>query len=488
MKYDFYTDEQELLNTWLDTVLFNDQRKLRSGSIRADGIYAKASTSIEIELIVRPECNQHCKYCYIAQHGKELYPLEERTSNETILKNLDSLLTYIYDERKIFINHYELFAGDMFYDDLFFDICEVFYKHLKPLYETYTKVFEEESFFIVIPCNCSFVKDDKKVQKYDEWWHKFQDLHVQMFISYSGDGKYAIDSREQDSSINDDFYKKLFDFLDKYRYLCHPMIAPENIKNGIKTFDWWSKQQAERKHNMNGQDFLPMFLEVRNDYWSEENLEDYRKLLKHIVEDRLIRCHNDIDELAYHLFKGDGANNTLKKLEHNDLIHFSSDFIHDKTSRIMSCSIQALIHITLNNLSIVPCHRTSYPQFIGGSFEQNLNGEIIGIKPKNVSLYLTTRYTQPNFNPKCVNCVVKHFCQKGCLGAQFETNGELFEPALTVCKMHKIKYEYTSYLLVEMGVVESGLKQGILDEQTYHYYNFLHDEWQNSKKGILNDE
>ena len=29
-----------------------------------------------IELIIRPECNQKCQYCYITNHGDELYPKE----------------------------------------------------------------------------------------------------------------------------------------------------------------------------------------------------------------------------------------------------------------------------------------------------------------------------------------------------------------------------------------------------------------------------
>ena len=36
------------------------------------------------ELVIRPECNQNCSYCYITQHGKELYPLEKRVDTETI--------------------------------------------------------------------------------------------------------------------------------------------------------------------------------------------------------------------------------------------------------------------------------------------------------------------------------------------------------------------------------------------------------------------
>jgi sulfatase maturation enzyme AslB (radical SAM superfamily) len=28
-----------------------------------------------VELIIRPECNQQCKYCYLKQYGHESYPI-----------------------------------------------------------------------------------------------------------------------------------------------------------------------------------------------------------------------------------------------------------------------------------------------------------------------------------------------------------------------------------------------------------------------------
>ena len=84
----------------------------------------KASFNPAIELIIRPDCNQKCDYCYITNHGKELYP--DHYSNDQILKNLKLLLDYL-DEKQIKPFEWELFAGDLFYDGLIFDIFDLFY-------------------------------------------------------------------------------------------------------------------------------------------------------------------------------------------------------------------------------------------------------------------------------------------------------------------------------------------------------------------------
>jgi len=41
----------------------------------------------KIELIIRPDCNQKCSYCYLIQHGKEIYP--NRIGNKELLNNIE---------------------------------------------------------------------------------------------------------------------------------------------------------------------------------------------------------------------------------------------------------------------------------------------------------------------------------------------------------------------------------------------------------------
>jgi DNA repair photolyase len=52
-------DDNILLNSYLNTVLFNNNNSKFIDSV---------------ELIIRPECNQKCEYCYIYKYGDKLYP------------------------------------------------------------------------------------------------------------------------------------------------------------------------------------------------------------------------------------------------------------------------------------------------------------------------------------------------------------------------------------------------------------------------------
>jgi hypothetical protein len=71
---------------------------------------------------------------------------------------------------------------------LFFDILDIFYKYLSPLrYNTIIKV----------PCNLSFLKDEEKEKKFDEYYRKMESINVKIILSYSSDGLYAINSREK---------------------------------------------------------------------------------------------------------------------------------------------------------------------------------------------------------------------------------------------------------------------------------------------------
>lgn len=139
-----------LLNTYLNKKLFTslDENKKEI-----------AFSNYNIELIIRPECNQTCEYCYIYKHGDKIFPKEKRVSNEVTLNNIDILLEFLFNEKKCYPPGWEIYAGDLFYDNIWFDLMDIFIKH-------YTKLYDENQFFkdniteIVMPCNLSFCKDD----------------------------------------------------------------------------------------------------------------------------------------------------------------------------------------------------------------------------------------------------------------------------------------------------------------------------------------
>ena len=140
-----------------------------------------SSTLAGFELIIRPECNQKCEYCYIARYGKTLYPFEERIDNDQILKNLRIFLNYVFNERQIYMHHWELFAGDLFYDDLYFDVLDVFYEVLEPLHKKYRPVFVKNAGLILTPTNFSFLHDDAKADRVNEYIAKFAKLNSEYY-------------------------------------------------------------------------------------------------------------------------------------------------------------------------------------------------------------------------------------------------------------------------------------------------------------------
>ena len=112
-----------------------------------------------LEFIIRKECNQECKYCYIVQHGNELYP--DKISRKDILKNLDIFLEYCICERKSYFYEMELFAGDLFYDDMYFDIIDIISKYLDIVKREEPEVLKYRLTKIMMPSNLYFVGIDK---------------------------------------------------------------------------------------------------------------------------------------------------------------------------------------------------------------------------------------------------------------------------------------------------------------------------------------
>lgn len=55
---------------------------------------------------------------------------------------------------------------------------------------------------------------------------------------------------------------------------------------------------------------------------------------------------------------------------------------------------------------------------------------------------------------ECRGCTYNHLCMKGCLGSQFETNGSMFNPCESVCKMQKAKIDFLVDKYTELGVYE----------------------------------
>ncbi len=68
-----------------------------------------------VELIITPECNLKCEYCYLNKHKDKLYPKEIR-DNKDIINNLKALLNY-FIEKNITPKKFELYSGEIWGTD-----------------------------------------------------------------------------------------------------------------------------------------------------------------------------------------------------------------------------------------------------------------------------------------------------------------------------------------------------------------------------------
>lgn len=448
----FKEQEKDLLNLYIDENLLPYPTQSNS-----DGDYFLNTNGFE--LIIRPQCNQKCSYCYIANYGKELYPT--KLNKEDTLKNIDLILDYIFNIRKNFSYNIALFAGDMFNDGIFFDILDrldLYYKAIKLKHPEYFN----KQILIQVPCNLRWVYEKPElVPKFRKIYNHLMDEY-QMFISFSWstDGLYAIKDREK-INIDQTYFDTIFNFTKEFSYGYHPMISAENIDTWCENIDWWYDMYKKFNLTAPGGYFQPYLLEVRNDNWTPEKIQLHNKFLEHMMEKRLELCDNDKTKLAHHLLIGTDENGNLPAAKGCDPLDLKGRDPYSSVYDKMACGVQNLIHFNCTNLSLVFCHRMSYPLYTAGYFKTNKeNTHIIDIDPYNVSAYLTMKTAKTITYPMCSKCKYLIVCKQGCIGAQVESSGEPYMPIKSVCAFNEASFEKLTDLYHEYGIYDIGIKKG----------------------------
>lgn len=435
------------------------------------------TTKAQVNLIIRQECNQQCEYCYMYKFGDQLYP-KHLTKEETI-HNTHLILDYILQKKKVIPIIWELFAGDLFFDDLFFDIMDAIDEEFQKIYDVYPEIFTaNQKFFkdtterlIIVPSNLRFVYDKpqvaEKVLKYIAYFR--EKYNYRIMFSWSTDGPYVADAREK-INLPEDYFDVLFDFCVKAEAGAHPMIAPENVKNWKENFEWWVDYMARLNKATNYEgDYAPMMLEVRNGYWTEENIADYCDLLKYMFDFNMAKCGNDPERFAYGIFGGpDIEGNPIKLRQYNPL-RFIDNSIHVNGIDAPGCNAFTGLHFNVMDLSLELCHRLTYKHLKPLYFLTNEdNTEIIDIKPQNVNAYIAFRTAKEQNLPMCNSCFLKNICLKGCFGSQFEDSGELFLPIPNVCNFFYHKYKTLIELYEKYNIFNIALEKDYISQKFYN--------------------
>ena len=411
---------------------------------------------LTVELIIRADCNQKCEYCYLTHKGLDLFPIEERTSKEQVLKNIKTFLEYCLDNN-IYQMVWDLFAGDLFYDNLFFDIMELFYNYYQKIEEQcpeFKDKAKKDHGCINIPCNLSFIADDKKTQRVQNIIDDFKEnLGIIIRFSWSTDGFYATSTREK-KELTEEYFDKGFNFCKKNNYSFHPMISALNIDNWIKNYDWWVKKYQQYFYD----DFIniqPPMLEVRDNNWTKDKIIKYIELLNHIIDTQFEICGKDLKTFSIYKFGNKHQFNNVGLSEYNvfmDPTRIFQSFDEKGSQNYMNCNLGKSLTINCYNLDIVPCHRTAYSFLRGGHFVVE-NNKIIGTEPyESFFAYMNLVLKNPSMGLRCNHCKYKIICMKQCAGACIENIGDYSIPCNTVCDLLENKYSFLIHKYEQMGV------------------------------------
>lgn len=391
-----------------------------------------------LEFQINPQCNLACKYCYIHRYGDKLYPPEIQSKDE-ILKNLDIFLSWLdrneYQPRKL-----DIFSGEPLIQDVSYQALDIILDHVKNW---------EHKPKIVIPTNFTFILADKLTEKVQAYMEKSREVEAPIFLSASFDGKYCEANRPFQSGDkeprDDEYYNKAFKFAKKWKTGFHPMIYSNLIEDWKKNFLWF--QEKLKKHDIPWYNIY--LLEVRNEEWTVADIKKFGDFVRFLIQWSFKKCDQDYDAFVNFLFE-EGFNILKTPLT--------------TVGRGLGCSIQSTVQLRLGDLAWIPCHRTSYKPFIYGYFRVE-DGEVHGFKAENPEL-LTTIYSFDAKNqPQCETCPLASVCSFGCLGAQYETNGDLFSPIPTVCQLEHQKILAMAEVFKKIGVY-SRIMERIRDSKT----------------------
>lgn len=435
----FKSENNELLKFILDTAFFSGWSDKNCSSDLNGG-----SRVSSLELYVTSECNQKCEYCYLNRYGDKLYPAELR-NEKTILSNLDILLKYAVKNWP-YLKHIDIFSGEIVGTQIFFNVLDI----IKKYKEQGLNELEE----IIVPTNFSFIHSQEMTEKVQNYIDDFnKNYNIRLVLSASIDG-YIIEDFSRPQKIyhkrDMDFYHKSFQFMKKNGFCAHPMIAACSVDKWIENYKWFIDMCEQYDFNILQQ---VMTLEVRNDDWTDEAISHYQEFLK-------FYCDYHFE----HRYDSNPRKFAKMSLGLNEERNGYTNFLLLDATQFPTCSVAYQLTVRLGDLSIAPCHRTAYPEFLYGKFIVE-NNEIIDIEANNPVIATKILLSnQRKTHHGCDTCWNVNSCIRGCFGAQYEYGDEPFMPLHSVCKMFKAKTRCLIQWYKDHGIIDA-IKQIAQEEK-----------------------
>lgn len=420
----FNRENDELLQFVLDARYFN---------IYKEPLTAKNKNIAQLELFITSYCNLKCTYCYLNKYRDKLSPNAKKT--DVILNNLRILLDHFLKEGYSFTD-IDLFSGEIWGDPLGNGVIDLLEEYIKK-----GLVIKN----IMVPTNFTFILYPEKTELVEGYIKRMSDIGTCLQLSASIDGKMLEDEtrpfKANGKTRDDEYYDKVFSFCKKYGFLFHPMVAAHGIEKWVDNYNWY--MDMLEKHGFENPMDCAMMLEVRNDDWTPEAIQEYLKFIDYLINYRFKKLGNSVKEFATFLFN-------LDQRVASGYLPYTIPL----SENIMPCTVQNQLTVRLGDLALVPCHRMAYDNFVFGKYRVE-NEEIVGIEAINPQMAVKVMLSNPsNSIHGCDNCTYNKMCMKGCFGAQFEYGEELFMPLKSVCNLFKAKYDFLLDRYAQMGVFE----------------------------------
>jgi len=364
------------------------------------------------------KCNLKCDYCYYHKFGDKLFV---DSSDDVKINNLRILLEWL--KKNEYRPEIEFFSGEPL---------------IKPCVFTALKMIidfvSEYGGQITIPTNFTWIKNLNILNNVDELIEYGEKSGVHVLLSASVDGWFE-DVNRPGVERTEEYYERVFNFAWKHKCGFHPMIYSKNIEKWKDNFMWF--QTMLNKHKLPWNNIY--LLEVRNEEWSKKQIKEFGKFIEFLVEWTWIKCGKNFGRYYDFLVNGHGFN----------ILNSPMSTI----GRGIGCGFQSMLYVRMGDLTIVPCHRTSYGPYVSGGFNIE-NDKITGIYSKNLEFYIAGLSMDSDTFPYCEQCPIKNMCSHGCLGAQLESTGDPFTPIPTVCAMEFEKIASMVRIYKKIGISE----------------------------------